>query len=91
LSSENKRQLYVPPGFAHGFCVTGESALFAYKCTAYYDAKAELSIAFDDPDLAIAWPITEPELSGKDAAGLQLRHVPPSRLLAYGARGQADG
>jgi dTDP-4-dehydrorhamnose 3,5-epimerase len=83
LSSENQRQLWVPPGFAHGFCVVSESALFAYKCTAYYDPKAELSIAHDDPDLAIAWPIATPQLSSKDAAGLRLRDVPAVRLLAY--------
>lgn len=83
LSSENKRQLYVPPGFAHGFCVISDEAIFTYKCTAYYDPKAELSIAWNDPDLAIAWPIEQPVLSGKDSAGLRLADVPRDRLAIY--------
>jgi len=57
LSAENKRQLWVPEGFAHGFYVTSESAEFVYKCTDYYNPKAEVSIAWDDPTLFIDWPI----------------------------------
>ena len=68
LSAENGRQLYVPEGFAHGFCVTSESALFAYKCSAFYAPEAEGAVRWDDPDLAIAWPNTEPLVSGKDRA-----------------------
>jgi len=67
LSAENKRQLYVPAGFAHGFCVTSDEAIFMYKCTTYYDAKADFSIAYDDPALAIPWPIEKPVVSKKDA------------------------
>jgi dTDP-4-dehydrorhamnose 3,5-epimerase len=73
LSDENHRQLWVPPGFAHGFCVTSEIADFAYKCTDYYAPDCERSIRWDDPDLAIAWPIREPNLSPKDAAAPLLR------------------
>ena len=66
LSAENRRQLYIPEGFAHGFCVTGSHALFAYKCTEYYNVKADKGIRWDDSSLNIKWPIAEPVLSGKD-------------------------
>ena len=66
LSAENHRQFYIPPGFAHGFCVTSDSALFAYKCTQFYNAQTESCIAWDDPDLQIDWPVMEPTLSKKD-------------------------
>ena len=80
LSAKNRRQLYVPPGFAHGFCVVSEEALFAYKCTEYYAPAAELSVLWNDPEIGIAWPITAPVLSKKDAAGVPLRDVPHERL-----------
>ena len=83
LSAANRRQLWVPPGFAHGFVVTGEDALFSYKCTAYYAPKEEGSILWDDPDLGIAWPIDRPTLSPKDAAGLRLKDVPANRLPRF--------
>ncbi|RKF13148.1 dTDP-4-dehydrorhamnose 3,5-epimerase [Alginatibacterium sediminis] len=69
LSSDNKRQLWVPEGFAHGFYVTSEHAEFVYKCTDYYNPKAELSIAWNDPTLNIEWPSMSklPSLSAKDA------------------------
>ncbi len=73
LSAENKRQLYVPPGFAHGFCVLTESADFVYKCTALYAPQNEVSILWNDPDIGIAWPIEAPLLSAKDAKGLRLK------------------
>lgn len=69
LSEENKRQFWVPPGFAHGFVVTSDIADFEYKCTDYYDPSDEGSIAWNDTDLAIAWPEgIEMKLSAKDAA-----------------------
>jgi dTDP-4-dehydrorhamnose 3,5-epimerase len=80
LSDENHAQLYVPPGFAHGFCVVSESATVAYKCTTPYVPSAEATILFSDPDLAIRWPVAEPILSDKDRAGLRLRDMPPERL-----------
>lgn len=83
LSAENKRQFYIPPGFAHGFCVTSETALFAYKCTEFYEPKAEASLLWNDPALAIDWPIDAPELSAKDAAALTLADFPPERLPRY--------
>lgn len=68
LTAENMRQMYVPEGFAHGFVVTSESALFAYKCSGLYAPHAEGSIAWDDPDVGVAWPAERPVLSDKDAA-----------------------
>ena len=71
------RQLYVPIGLAHGFCVTSDVADVVYKCSSYYDAAAERTIAFDDPDLAIAWPDLEPIVSERDRAAptlAQIRH-----------------
>jgi dTDP-4-dehydrorhamnose 3,5-epimerase len=70
LSADNKRQLWVPPGFAHGFVVTSESAEFLYKTTDYWAPEFERSILWNDPDIGIEWPLdTEPLLSGKDQAG----------------------
>lgn len=85
LSADNKRQLYVPPGFAHGFVVLSDSALFSYKCTAPYRPMEEGSIRWDDPDLGIAWPFDSPTLSAKDAAAPRLRDVPPDRLPSFDA------
>jgi dTDP-4-dehydrorhamnose 3,5-epimerase len=76
LSAENGRQLWVPPGFAHGFLVTSERADFVYKCTAYYVPSDERAVRWDDPDLAIAWPLAPgqaPLVSAKDAAAPALR------------------
>jgi dTDP-4-dehydrorhamnose 3,5-epimerase len=82
LSGDTKRQFYIPPGFAHGFQVLSETALFFYKCTALYAPQHELTVRWDDPDLAIPWPLPDPVVSAKDAAGLRLRDVPPYRLVA---------
>lgn len=81
LSGDNKRQFYVPPGFAHGFCVTSDTALFAYKCTQTYDPSAEGSILWNDPDLGIHWPIADPLISSKDAKALRLKDLPSTRLM----------
>jgi len=75
LSAENFRQLWVPPGFLHGFCVTSETAEIEYKCTEPYHAEDELGVAWNDPDLGIRWPIATPLLSAKDAALPLLREV----------------
>jgi dTDP-4-dehydrorhamnose 3,5-epimerase len=66
LSEKNKKQFWVPPGFAHGFVVLSNSADFEYKCTDYYDPSDEGSILWSDPDLGINWPIEDPILSNKD-------------------------
>ncbi|HNW03095.1 MAG TPA: dTDP-4-dehydrorhamnose 3,5-epimerase [Burkholderiaceae bacterium] len=72
LSADNKRQLWVPPGLAHGFLVLSETAEFLYKTTDYYAPEFERCIAWNDPDLAIVWPTPQggPQLSAKDAAGV---------------------
>lgn len=75
LSGENKRQLYVPPGFAHGFCVLSETADVLYKCTDVYSPQDERGIAWNDPALGIAWPVTDPLLSPKDRAYRTLREM----------------
>ena len=67
LSEENKTQLWVPPGLAHGFVVLSDTADFEYKCTDYYDPSDEGSILWNDPDLNIPWPIDKPQLSEKDS------------------------
>jgi len=82
LSGENKRQFYIPAGFAHGFVVLSETALFHYKCTEFYSPKDEMAIRWDDPDIGIAWPLKEPLLSERDAKGLCLRDAPRERLFA---------
>lgn len=69
LSAENFRQCYIPPGFAHGFCVRSDYAEFEYKCTDYYDPTAELRILWNDPAIGIDWPVQTPILSDKDRAG----------------------
>jgi dTDP-4-dehydrorhamnose 3,5-epimerase len=83
LNSENRRQLWVPEGFAHGFCVTGDSALFSYKCTDYYAPENEVSIRWDDPIIGIDWPLDAPSLSGKDIHALSLADIPQSDLPLY--------
>jgi dTDP-4-dehydrorhamnose 3,5-epimerase len=84
LSAENKRQFYVPPGFAHGFCVLSERALFSYKCTDFYSAESEIGVIWNDPDLGIEWPIDAPRLSAKDGENLRLKDIPPTQLPQYG-------
>ena len=85
LSEENHHQLYVPENFAHGFCVISETVLFSYKCTDFYNPAAEFSLRWDDPDLAIPWPVTDPQLSAKDQAGRLLKDFPRESLPVYPA------
>lgn len=80
LSSENKRQFFVPAGFAHGFVVTSETALFAYKCTALYQPQFDHGIQWNDPDIDIAWPVSEPTLSAKDSEAPRFADIPRSEL-----------
>ena len=84
LSAENRRQVFIPAGFAHGFCVISDNALFSYKCTDIYNPKAEVSIIWNDPDIGIDWPVTEPELSEKDRLANRLSQLPEGRLPSYG-------
>jgi dTDP-4-dehydrorhamnose 3,5-epimerase len=75
LSSDNYRQVYIPEGFAHGFCVTSETAMVLYKCTDYYSPSDERGIRWDDPVLKIDWPVSNPILSGKDMGYPSLEEV----------------
>jgi dTDP-4-dehydrorhamnose 3,5-epimerase len=75
LTAENFRQCYIPPGFAHGFCVVSAVAQVEYKCTDFYDPAGELGIAWNDPGLAITWPITDPILSPRDTGHPTLAEV----------------
>lgn len=82
LSAENHRQLWIPPGFAHGFLVTSEAAEFVYKCTDYYHPESEVSIKWDDPTVNVNWPlVTKPQLSDKDLAGTLFNECQPLELL----------
>ena len=79
VSADNHRQLYVPPGFAHGFCVLSEYADFLYKCTDYYHPASEVCLAWNDPTVAVDWPLPageQPILSAKDAQGLAWGEIP---------------
>jgi len=75
LSGENLRQLYIPPGFMHGFCVLSDSAELSYKCTEFYDAADEFAVRWDDPDIGIEWPIDSPLLSARDEAAPRLKEI----------------
>ena len=86
LSSENHRQLFVPEGFAHGFVVRSETALFAYKVSDLWSPADERGIAWNDPDLGIAWGADAPSLSGKDAVHPRLRDVPREHLPGWAER-----
>ena len=75
LSEENRKQFWLPPGLAHGFVVTSETADFEYKCTDYYDPTDEGCLIWNDPDVGIDWPIEEPVLSEKDQQGSLLKDL----------------
>jgi dTDP-4-dehydrorhamnose 3,5-epimerase len=83
LSAENRCQLYVPEGFAHGFFVLSEAADVMYKCTDLYAPGDEYGILWSDPDLAITWPVANPILSEKDADNPPLKDVPANLLPVY--------
>jgi dTDP-4-dehydrorhamnose 3,5-epimerase len=75
LSEENHLQMYIPGGFAHGFCVLSDTAEFLYKCSAYYAPSGERAVLWNDPDIGIDWPIKNPILSEKDTAAPRLRDL----------------
>lgn len=83
LSGENHHQMYIPPGFAHGFCVLSQTALFAYKCTEFYLPDQESGVLWNDPELAIDWPAENPILSDKDCRYSPLREIPSEKLPRY--------
>ena len=85
LSGANHRQMYIPPGFAHGYCVTSETAVFSYKCTDFYNPGSEGGIIWNDPDINIDWPTEEPILSSKDADYPRLKDIRPEKLPHVGS------
>lgn len=83
LSAENKRQFWIPGGFAHGFAVLSERVLFSYLCTDVYVREADASLRWNDADIAVDWPISAPTLSGKDEVAPFLKDIPEDRLPVY--------
>jgi len=83
LSGKHHRQLYIPAGFAHGFCVLSDGAVFSYKCTEYYDATSDGGVIWNDADLNIDWPIDKPLLSDKDTALPRLCDLAADKLPCF--------
>ena len=83
LSADNRRQLFIPEGFAHGFCVVSKDALFHYKCSDIYVPEAEGGVAWDDPALGIEWPLAKPLVSEKDRGFPVLSGIEVGRLPKY--------
>jgi len=83
LSAENKRQFWIPEGFAHGFAVLSERALFSYLCTDVYVKESDAGIRWNDADIAVDWPISAPTLSGKDDVAPFLKDIAEDRLPVY--------
>ncbi len=85
LSDANHKQMNIPSGFAHAYCVTSETAVFSYMCTDFYNPASESGIIWNDPDINIDWPIKEPVLSLKDASFPRLRNIRPEKLPHLGS------
>lgn len=84
IDANEPKQVYIPPGYAHGFCVLSEQVDFFYKCTDIYHPASEKGIRWNDPDLNIPWPIEDPVLSTKDMHYPNLKNIPVKELLSYG-------
>ena len=83
LSDKNQYQLYIPPGFAHGFCVISDEADFEYKCTEFYNPNSEVGIMWNDPCLGIDWPISDPIVSDKDNKNFLISEIPNTLIPKY--------
>ncbi len=83
LTEENKHQLWIPAGFAHGFVVTSPDAIFSYKVDEFYAPQHEISILWNDPDIGIQWPVKDPKLSSKDADAKPLKDIDPDFLMRF--------
>jgi dTDP-4-dehydrorhamnose 3,5-epimerase len=83
LSDENGWQLFVPPGFAHGFAALTDDVVFSYKCTEYYSPADERTIRWDDPTIGVEWPVTNPIIAAKDAGACTLAELPRDALPVY--------
>ena len=85
LTADNHRHLWIPEGFAHGFCVLSERATFTYQCTTLYDGAADAAICWNDAQIGVDWPISQPLISDKDAKAPLLANVPVDRLPTFDA------
>jgi len=83
ISEDNKRQVFIPEGFAHGFCVLSETAIVTYKCSDLYHPGSEGGLLWNDPDLGIDWPVEDPLISDKDRRNAYLKDLQAERLPAY--------
>jgi dTDP-4-dehydrorhamnose 3,5-epimerase len=83
LSGDNRRQMFIPKGFAHGFCVLSETALFIYKCSDFYAPDCDRGVFWSDPSVGIEWPVQVPLLSTKDEELPLLEEIPPEQLPEY--------
>ena len=83
LSAENKRMMWLPAGFAHGFCVISDEADFEYKCTEFYNPNSEVGIMWNDPDIDIDWPISDPIVSDKDNKNFLISEIPNTLIPKY--------
>ncbi|MFC3652370.1 dTDP-4-dehydrorhamnose 3,5-epimerase [Dyella humi] len=83
LTADNRRHMWIPAGFAHGFCVLSEQATFTYQCTTLYDPTADASICWNDAAIGVDWPVGEPLISSKDAKAPLLADVPADRLPSF--------
>jgi dTDP-4-dehydrorhamnose 3,5-epimerase len=83
LSDENKKQIFIPEGFAHGFCVISDTAIFQYKCSDFYAPECERGVLWSDPDVGIDWPIASPIISEKDTGFTCLKDVAEDKLPSY--------
>ena len=83
LTGDNHKQFYIPEGFAHGFCVLSDTAIFSYMCTNLYSPTDEISLMWNDASIAIDWPINNPSLSDKDKSAFRLDEIPKHKLPKY--------
>ncbi|NIP16980.1 MAG: dTDP-4-dehydrorhamnose 3,5-epimerase [Xanthomonadales bacterium] len=83
LSAANHRQLYIPEGFAHGFCVLSETALVHYMCTSEYASQHDAAVAWDDPDIGVEWPLAPESVSARDRGAPLLSEIDPGRLPTF--------
>lgn len=83
LSARNRQQMYIPPGFAHGFCAMSDTVDVIYKCTDLFYPEFDRGIAWDDPDIGINWPVDSPHLSSKDASAPRLKEIPAEDVPPY--------
>lgn len=88
LSADAGHQIYIPAGFAHGFCVLSDAARVGYKCDALYHPGSEMTVLWSDPEIGIDWPVAAPVLSKKDAAAARLADIPRARLPVYPGGGR---